>query len=220
MNTNSKNDLRQLAKDCLDLHDTDDAWAIYRDEANARYAAEDDGDHADYTAQAVAIFEEAKIATVDLGDDDDDGGNTDNVIEHPAAAAKRQADERAARNAEYAEREAAARKERSKHRAELKKTKPKRDAEKKYWQDVRVTQHRSHVAAITASDLMTAKKFPDGGDAAEYYSFDKEVFLKVLNACAEAAEAEAAKQAGYPSWAALKAAFEKYENGEDTEAVA
>jgi hypothetical protein len=77
MHKKSESDLTTLALNCLSEHeDSDDAWAIFRDEANARYAAIDDGSHAAYTRAAVKIFEAAKITLMDqavaMADDDDD----------------------------------------------------------------------------------------------------------------------------------------------------
>jgi hypothetical protein len=44
MHTKSESDLQALAYNCIQEHeDSDDAWAIFRDEAIARYAAIDDG---------------------------------------------------------------------------------------------------------------------------------------------------------------------------------
>ncbi len=68
MNARSVIDLYQLARDFLDQYEDDDAWPLFRDEANARFNAEDDGDHADYAAEAVEIFKEAKLdAFTDAG---------------------------------------------------------------------------------------------------------------------------------------------------------
>lgn len=55
MHTKSETDLRKLASQCLHKHGVD-AWTIYRDEARARYSAEDDGPLDSYSRDATAIF--------------------------------------------------------------------------------------------------------------------------------------------------------------------
>lgn len=53
---------QSLASQCFKEHsDIDDAWEVFRNEANARYSAEEDGDQADYAARYHEIFEAEKI---------------------------------------------------------------------------------------------------------------------------------------------------------------
>jgi hypothetical protein len=63
MNAKSESDLRQLVHECLTkAENTDDAWQLFCDEANARYSAEIDGPQEYYHAEAVKLFEEEKLA--------------------------------------------------------------------------------------------------------------------------------------------------------------
>ena len=55
----SETKLKQVALDCLRLHDTDDAWSEYCDEANARYSGEEDGPYEDYSTRCAELFNEA-----------------------------------------------------------------------------------------------------------------------------------------------------------------
>ena len=58
--------LREIACRIIQERDEiDDAWVIYRDEAVARYSAEDDGDPEEYFAEATAIFDQEKMAKYD-----------------------------------------------------------------------------------------------------------------------------------------------------------
>jgi hypothetical protein len=62
VNSKSEEGLYQVARDLFDRYEeANDVWPLYRDEANARYVAEDDGDYDNYTNDAVRIFEEAKL---------------------------------------------------------------------------------------------------------------------------------------------------------------
>jgi hypothetical protein len=63
MNEKSASHLRQLARDYIaGNEDIDDAWVMFREEANASYNAKNDGSHKDYSAEAVRIFEAEKLA--------------------------------------------------------------------------------------------------------------------------------------------------------------
>jgi hypothetical protein len=58
MHEKSESHLRRLARDCIaEKEDIDDAWVMFRDEASGSYNAEDDGSLADYSAEAVRIFD-------------------------------------------------------------------------------------------------------------------------------------------------------------------
>jgi hypothetical protein len=50
----------QIALDFLRQHDAEDAWLLFRDEMNARYVEEDDGDMASYSEAMLAAFNLAK----------------------------------------------------------------------------------------------------------------------------------------------------------------
>jgi hypothetical protein len=61
MHRKPETELRQLARDCVTNHG-DEAWEIFRTEAYARYAAEDDGPRSRYGAKCVNIFEAERFA--------------------------------------------------------------------------------------------------------------------------------------------------------------
>ena len=66
MHVASETTLRELACRIIQERDeVDDAWVIYRDEAIARYSAEDDGDREEYFAEATLIFDQEKMAEYD-----------------------------------------------------------------------------------------------------------------------------------------------------------
>lgn len=63
MHEKSEGHLRKLDGDCIaEKEDIDDAWVMFRDEANASYNAQDDGSLADYSAEAVRIFDAEELA--------------------------------------------------------------------------------------------------------------------------------------------------------------
>jgi hypothetical protein len=58
--------LETLACECLEQNsDSNDAWIVFRDEANAMYSPDDDGDHANYAAKYREIFEAEKMSQFD-----------------------------------------------------------------------------------------------------------------------------------------------------------
>jgi hypothetical protein len=63
MHAKSETDLRALARNCIsEWEHIDDARAVFRDEANAQYSAEDDGPRGQYRKDAIKIFEAERLA--------------------------------------------------------------------------------------------------------------------------------------------------------------
>jgi hypothetical protein len=77
MHVQSEKTLREIARNFIqERDDIEDAWSLYKDEARARYGAEDDGDGNEYFNQACKIFVEEQIAendqAIEMADDTDD----------------------------------------------------------------------------------------------------------------------------------------------------
>ena len=120
-----------------------------------------------------------------------------NIIEHPGAVEIARRMEWEAERASRAAREKA---ERAEHRKWLKETKPERDVERARQRGLDAARARLFGAASDAAWEVAEKAFWG-------IAYD-EAYFAILDAAGLAAEAAAAKAAGYETWAAFQAARE------------
>ncbi len=132
-----------------------------------------------------------------------------NIIEHPRAVEIARKMEWEAERASRAAREKA---ERAEHRKWLKETKPERDAERARRRR-RLDAARARVFGA-ASDAAWEVADKATNEAALWSVAYDEAYFAILDTVGLAAEAAAAKAAGYETWAAFKAAQEAQEAAE------
>jgi hypothetical protein len=70
MHAKSESELRILARECIKDQggDVDEAWLVFRDEAVARYSADDDGPRDDYFEGATETFNVEKRCIFAIAD--------------------------------------------------------------------------------------------------------------------------------------------------------